>query len=165
MIDLVARIRRHVVEVGDCWEWQGAVQHNSPVPTLNWQGSTKPVRRHIAEARGDQVEDRVATYKCGNELCVNPDHVIVVTRRRVQKRTAQQGKQSNQLRKKKLADRARERSKLSIAIVAEIRGADLPQRQLAALYGVSQATISVIKRGMTWRDYSNPFTALIKGKK
>lgn len=162
MNKLLARIRKMVVEIGDCWEWQGALQHKSPVPTMNYGGSVKPVRRHIAEASGAVLAGKLATYSCGNQLCVNPDHVIVVTRRRLQQRTAKELKpQSNPMRIKKLSDIARARGKLTPELAQAIRDAEGTQRDIAARFGISQATVSVIKRGKTWRDYTNPFTQLI----
>lgn len=70
---------------------------------------------------------------------------------------------SSPLRMKKLADKARENSKLNSELAAEIRDAEGTQREIAARFGISQATVSVIKRGKTWRDYFNPFIQLIGG--
>lgn len=167
MEELIKRILSHVEEVGECWEWVGAVQSSAPTPMMRWAGSTKPVRRIIAQAQGKQVHGRLATCKCRNELCVNPEHVVVVTRQRLQELIAKERnyQATNFLRIKKLSDNARLHAKLTVEIAQEIRDADGTQRQIAARFGVTQATVSRIRRGETWRDYSNPFSALMKGKK
>lgn len=164
MDQLIERIRRHIEEVGDCWEWQGAMQSAAPVPVMNYKQSVMPVRRLIAIERGVIVKGKFATYRCGNQLCVNPDHVIVVTRQKLQKRIAAETKyQINPVRMQKLATFARARGKLTLELAQAIRDAEGSQRDIAKRFGVTQATVSVIKRGKTWRDYTNPFTQLIGG--
>jgi predicted XRE-type DNA-binding protein len=79
----------------------------------------------------------------------------------VQRRTTdEQGHQGNLVRRKKLADNARKRAKLTPELARQVREADGPQDRIAEQFGVSQATVSVIKRGKTWKDYSNPFAGL-----
>lgn len=164
MKELIERVLKHIDEVGDCWEWNGATQSNSPTPSINWKRQCKPVRRVLAEAMGKAIQGKFVTCKCRNELCVNPDHLLVVTRKRLQEMLAKERNyQVNPVRMKKLADKARLNSKLTVELAAEIRDAEGTQREIAARYGISQATVSVIKRGKTWRDYSNPFAQLIGG--
>lgn len=166
MSKLFIRIKTMIVEVGDCWEWQGALQHRSPVPVMNYNNQVQPVRRHIARELGIALQGKFATYRCGNPICVNPDHVIVVTRKRLQQRIAKEKMYaSSALRRKKLSDLARQRGKLTAEQAQAIRDAEGSQREIAARFGVSQATVSVIKRGKTWQDYSNPFAGLLGGKR
>lgn len=164
MDELIERVRRHIDEVGDCWEWNGATQSNSPTPAINWKRKVQPVRRLLASELGKQITGKFVTCKCRNELCVNPDHLLVVTRKRLQEMVSKERNyQVSPVRMKKLADKARRNSKLTVELAAEIREAEGTQRQIAARFGISQATVSVIKRGKTWRDYSNPFAQLIGG--
>ena len=164
MDELIERVRLHIDEIGDCWEWNGATQSNSPTPVINWKRKARPVRRFLAEQMGKQVTGKLVTCSCRNELCVNPDHLMVVTRKRLQEMIAKERNyQVSPVRMKKLADKARLNSKLTVELAAEIREAEGTQRAIAARYGVTQSTVSVIKRGKTWRDYSNPFAQLIGG--
>ncbi len=164
MKELIDRVLKHTEEVGDCWEWHGAMQSNSPTPVINYKRRHTPVRRLLAQYMGKAVKGKVVTCKCRNELCVNPEHLLVVSRKRLQEMISQERRYTTSpLRMKKLADKARLRSKLTLALAAEVREAEGTQRQIAARYGISQATVSVIKRGVTWRDYSNPFAQLIGG--
>jgi hypothetical protein len=164
MKELIERVRKHIEEIGDCWEWQGAMQSSAPTPMINYKRRCKPVRRVLAEAMGKPIQGKFVTCKCRNELCVNPDHLLVVTRKRLQEMLAKERNyQVNPVRMKKLADKARRNSKLTVELAAEIREAEGTQRAIAARYGITQATVSVIKRGKTWRDYSNPFAQLIGG--
>lgn len=158
---LIEQIRKHIVEEGDCWNWTGAVQTCGSVPTMNYKRKVGAVRRFILEEQGVDLSKRLATYTCGNPLCVNPEHVAPATRRAVQRRTTEeQGHQQGLLRRKKLADNARKRAKLNPELARQVREADGTQDQIAERFGISQATVSVIKRGVTWKDYSNPFAGL-----
>jgi len=164
MDELIERVRLHIDEIGDCWEWNGATQSNSPTPAINWKRKVQPVRRLLASEMGKQITGKFVTCKCRNELCVNPDHLLIVTRKRLQEMLAKERNyQVSPVRMKKLADKARLTSKLTVELAAEIREAEGTQRAIAARYGVTQSTVSVIKRGKTWRDYSNPFAQLIGG--
>lgn len=164
MKELIERVQKHIEEVGDCWEWQGATQSNSPTPVINFNFRSQPVRRLLAQAMGKRVEGMFVTCKCRNELCVNPDHLLVVTRKRLQEMlTKERNYQVNPVRMKKLADKARLNSKLTVELAAEIRDDEGTQREIAARYGISQTTVSTIKRGKSWRNYSNPFAQLIGG--
>lgn len=164
MKELIDRVRQHIEEIGDCWEWTGAMQSNAPTPMINYQRKSQPVRRLIAQHMGKVITGKLVTCKCRNELCVNPDHLLVVTRKRLQEMVSKERKYtSNPVRMRKLAAKARAHGKLTTELAAEIREADGSQREIAARYGVSQSTVSVIKRGVTWRDYSNPFAQLIGG--
>jgi predicted XRE-type DNA-binding protein len=160
-VTLIEQIRKHVVEEGDCWNWTGAMQTSGTVPTMNYKRKVGAVRRFILQEQGVDLSKRLATYTCGNPLCVNPEHVSPATRRAVQRRTTEeQGHQKSLLRRKKLADNARKRAKLNPELARQVREADGTQDEIAARFGVSQATVSVIKRGVTWKDYNNPFAGL-----
>ena len=164
--ELIERIRRHVDEVGDCWEWTGALQPGAPTPVMRYKQRTSQVRRFIALAQGKPLDGKLATCKCRNELCVNPDHVIVVTRKRLQAMVAKERNYATHpARMKKISDAARARGKLTLELALEIREAEGPQREIALRYGITQATVHAIKSGKTWRDYTNPFAALFGAKK
>lgn len=165
MSKLIETIKKHAVEVAGCWEWHGAMQMCGATPVMRWEGKTGAVRRYLAIELGlDLRGGRLATCKCGNWICVNPDHVQTVSRRQLQLRVVKHTKfNTNPVRMMRIAEQARKRSKINMEIAQQIREAEGVQREIAKQYGVSQYTVSCIKRGKTWRDYTNPFTALMKG--
>lgn len=169
MDDLIERIRRYIEEVGDCWEWMGAMQGRSITPVMRYHQRTSQVRRFIAEAQGKDLSNAklLATCSCRNPRCVNPEHVVVMTRKRFQELICRETDYSSSLvRNKKLADAARVRfARISPEVVAQIRDAQGVQKQIAKDFGVSQSTVSSIKRGETWKEYSSPFAGLFGGKK
>lgn len=165
MSTLIDQINARCVEVGDCWEWQGAMQACGSTPTVRVKGKTIGVRRLLLQHLGVNVRGKVCTYKCGNALCVNPEHLEAIGRKKLSRRLVKETNYTaGVLRKVKLAEKARHRSKLTIEIALEIRQAEGTQREIAARYGVSQATVSCIKRGATWKDYASPFAQLLGGK-
>lgn len=162
MSTLIDTITKHVVEDGDCWSWTGALQSCGATPTMNYKRKTGSVRRFILLERGPKANGMLATYSCGNPLCVHPEHVVWAKRKTVQQRTtAEQGHQNDILRRKKLADKARAKGKLNEELAAAVREAEGNQYEIAARFGISQATVSAIKLGKTWRTYgANPFAGL-----
>lgn len=160
---LLDRVRAKCVEDGDCWEWKGATQTRRRVtPVMKWEGKCRIVRQLLVLAKGIDPTGKVCTYKCGNPLCVNPDHLEVITKRKMGKRVnAMMKPNTNAMFRAKMAKAMRSRSKLTPEMVEQIRNAEGSQYEICERFNVSQQTISDIKRGRTWRDYSNPFTQLM----
>lgn len=162
MSQLIDRIRSRCEEVGDCWEWQGAVQQRSRTPVMRCNGQHRCVRRAVAEDLGHSIEGKVVTYRCGNHLCCNPEHVQVMTKTALQKRTNKHHVRYMSLsRRQRVAAARRATAKLTLEQVQAIREDARPQREIAKDYGVSQTTVSRIRRGEIWRNYTNPFIHLL----
>ena len=161
-MSIVDYVQARCHEVGECWEWTGAMQTRSRVPVMRYQGNSAPVRRVLAQALGHQIQGRVATFRCGNQLCCNPEHLWVTSKTILQRRTnATVVRYMHPTRRARVAAARRVGAKLSPESVAEIREDTRPQRVIAAAHGISQTTVSRIKRGALWRDYSNPFSHLL----
>ena len=161
VLDLV---RARAIDVDGCWEWQGALHVHGATPVVNFEGRVVAVRRLLALAANLPLEDRVASNKCGNKLCVRPSHVTTITRRELSLQTAALNRShSSPVTRKKIAERARATARLTMELAREIREASGSQREIAARYGTSQKMVWLIKNGRAWLDYSNPFTQLIRG--
>ena len=159
---LIEKIRRHIVEEGECWNWTGALQACGAVPTMNHAGRVGAVRRFILEEQGVVLGKRLATYTCGNPKCVNPEHVAPATRSALQKRlVAETGFNMNPARWTKLSDNARTWAKITLEIAEQIRNAEGTQREIAERFGVTQSIVSRVVLGKGWRTYvGNPFAGL-----
>jgi hypothetical protein len=159
---LLEKIRDKIVEEGDCWNWTGAVQTCGSVPTMNHKGKVGAVRRFILEDQGVELGKRLASYTCGNPQCVNPAHTAPISRRALQLRLVEEhGYASNPVRRKRLADNARKRAKITAEIAEQIRNGEGTQRERAERFGVSQSVVSRIVLGKGWRTYGgNPFAGL-----
>lgn len=147
-----------------CMNWQGAVQSACKSPIMrrgHAHGSS--LRRWLLEAvSGKKLpRSKMATYTCGNVKCVKLEHLAAVTRADIQRRNDAQFDAAARIQKShRIVVKARARAKLSVEIAREIRAAEGPQREIASRFGVSQTTVGLIRRGVTWRDLSNPFARL-----
>lgn len=163
---LIERVQSSAVQDGDCWRWIGARQTNGSTPVMQWQGKVGNVRRFILIDAGVAMGRMLAGVSCGNPECVNPAHVVKVSRRQVSQEAADaMDHTSKTLRAMRTAAAARTRrnNKLTEQGAASIRLDYRPQRMIAAEYGVTQHTVWAIKAGRMWREYrasANPFSAL-----
>lgn len=127
---------------GVCWFWQGA--------TVNDYGRFRGVRAHrlaYTIAKGEIPEELMVRHLCGNKLCCNPCHLEIGT----MADNAQDGIRLGEI----LRGSANGRAKLTEDDVAYIRANPdkLSGRNLALKFGVSAATISLIRSGRRWGNY------------
>jgi hypothetical protein len=147
MKKLVERIKSRSVEVGECWEWRGAKQHQSTTPMINYNRRSMSVMRALAKNAGKEVTGLVATTSCRNPMCVNPAHLVLLSRgdllvkvsgeQQFQKRTASRLAVSNGSKRRKLSHEA----------VKEIRNSQEDRGALALTYGVTRSHINAIISG------------------
>lgn len=89
MTDLPANVARHVQADGDCVIWLGA-RNNRGYGSVGVGGKrTALVHRHVYEATVAPIPaDMTIDHLCRNKLCVNVEHLEVVTRSENSKRAA-----------------------------------------------------------------------------
>lgn len=161
MMTLTEKIQRHVTIEGDCWEWCGCT--NGPIPTMRHGGQVANVRRLVLIDRGVPMKGFIATYTCGNPMCVNPEHTARSSRAQMNRRImADMSSATNALRSRRIAEvKRRTEAKLSQADVEQIRESGDTHQHLAARFGVTKSIIGRIKRGEMWRTFSaSPFGGL-----
>jgi hypothetical protein len=122
------------------------------------------VRRWIAEkVLNKNTRKLFVTFTCNNPMCVNPDHVAVVTRGKLQKMHADRTQYgTNPARCKKLSDGRRAVSKYTLEDVKTVREWQGSQRELSRLKGWNFDWINAVARNKIWKDYSNPFAGLMR---
>jgi hypothetical protein len=130
---------------GVCWFWKGAVSTG--------YGRFRGIRAHRLAyeiAKGEIPEDLMVRHLCGNKLCVNPSHLEVGT----MKDNSQDGIRLGEI----LRGPANGKAKLSEGDVRYIRANpdELSGRNLAMKFGVSPATISLIRSGRRWGHFDPP---------
>lgn len=152
-------------EVGECWEWQGALSSGGPIFGRNGVANIS-VRRLIVDHRGQPRSTRhVVTTTCNNPRCVNPAHVVVRPKAyAIARAAATTGAWQNPARRQRIATWARAaKAVITPEQAADIRLAPGKQTDIAAQYGISKQTVSQIKRGANWVDHHNPFAGLMRG--
>lgn len=147
---------------GDCLVWDGGVAHNAPYMAV--QKKSTPVRRWIAEnIQGKKTKGMFVTFTCHCNMCVNPDHIAVMTRAKLQKLHADRLQYAtNPVRCAKLSKAARARFKTTEEDVEKARNDPRSIRVVAAEIGRSFDFVQKIRSGETWKKYDNPFAGLMR---
>ena len=113
----------------ECRRWRGSINSNGhPVFQVETRKTRQAARVAYALAYGEVPEGLAVVHACGNTLCVNPDHL-------------------------NLADPSElvPQSKLTPAEAVLIRESDLPVKEVAELYGITQSTVYGIRAGRIWK--------------
>lgn len=135
-----------------CWLWLGAADNNGYGTFRGGRNKRKAHRLAYAAFVGPIPEGMHVCHHCDTPACVNPEHLFLGTHADNMADCARKGRARTQ---RKILSRPRgERHHnvvLSTADVIAIRASSMPQRTLAALYGVCQGTISHIKTGRNRR--------------
>lgn len=141
---------------GRCWEWKGSC-NSTGYGTVSWAGKVYTAHRVAAWLSGlvdspsaptDSREATHVLHKCDNRKCCNPEHFFLGTY------TDNMCDAYNKQRKAQPRGANHANAKLTTQHVAEIRtrySKGEKQVSLAAEFGVSQRTISLIVRGETYR--------------
>lgn len=133
----------HVAEQPDgCWLW-------TAFRMANGYGFFRLSDRHELAHRtsyrlfiGELVDGLDVMHSCDNSGCVNPDHLSLGTRKENMAHAVAAGRMA--------VGEHHGRAKLSEPEVIAIRDAAGTQREIAAMFGVSQGHVSDIKRGTKW---------------
>lgn len=159
---LSERLRKFVTpgKANECWEFDGS-RHDFGYGLMRIEGKMVGAHRiAYTVGKGPIPQGKYVLHKCDNPPCCNPDHLYAGTQlnnvrdRNVRNRTAKGPGRAALQRKICRRGSDHQDAKLSEHQVSCIRVmyADhgWRQRELAVLYGVSQATISAMTLRKTW---------------
>lgn len=133
-----------ITECG-CLVWMGPSSKRTGYGHMALKGKAKMPHRVAWEVAFGPIPDgKMVLHRCDIRTCVNPAHLFLGTHKENMRDMAAKGRAAS-------GDRSWA-AKLSAKEVNEIRGSLLSQSQLAADYGVCQATISNIKTMKNWRN-------------
>lgn len=147
-----------VTETG-CWIWTGGFGRKNYGRFR--VGGKKVVSSHrfsYALHKGPIPDGLCVCHKCDTPQCVNPDHLFVATNEENTADRVRKGRTvSGRSGAKNPPKHARHhQAKLSQSDVDEIRRlaseGRMTQREIAALFGISQANVSTIKCGVSWYE-------------
>lgn len=143
-LDLVSAFKWYMPEdppVSGCWDWRGCLNNG-----YGFYGAERQyVYAHVVsyELHVGPTNGLWVLHECDRPICVQPNHLhlgsnaLNVEERERRGRSAKRARNGN--------------AKLSEAEVEFIRSSSLSQVSVASLLGVSQSTISSIRRRETWK--------------
>ena len=141
-----------------CLLWTLAMK-NGPIAHI--QGRAWKVRHlvyRLVHPRGPGKGQLPLPTVCGNARCVHPDHLTLAGRN-----SHVVGAQRSPVHCMNIARARRAGSaKLTAEQAREIRASNEPLAVLIARYGISQSVASRVRSGQAWKDYTNPFSQLMR---
>lgn len=159
------RFFRKVNVAGDCWLWTGAMDHNgSGMFSVGGSRDAHGKRRNsmVLAHRvayemhfgpipaGTGPHGTCVLHSCLRFDCVNPAHLYVGTAHDAVRAMDARGRRVNAPSRGEAHGSARLTEKKVREIVAAFRDGGITQKRLAAIYGVSNATINHIFTGRLW---------------
>lgn len=145
----IAAIKRRSAKEGDCQVWIGTLRRNRPSYVIYYK-EDQPQYRHPARVLWEiTTGSTLGLYeqlvpKCKNDLCISPEHQVLTSGR------SRGGGRGTSSKGKKAWDRITRRQVEAIRFMYEKKRAT--QVELAAAFKVSQAAISRICSGETFKD-------------
>jgi hypothetical protein len=143
-------LKRVWIDSRGCWLWLGS-KNRSGYGSLSLNG--KHCAAHRMSYRlfvGDIPHGMFVCHHCDVKACINPEHLFIGTAADNMQDAAAKGLT---VRGDKNGARHHDKLKLSMSLAQEIRvrrGAGESLKDLAAAYGVSQSSISMVCCGKRW---------------
>lgn len=124
-------------EVNGCWICTSHTTDSNGYPQVGVKGKRWQLHRHVYTLyNGDIKEGMVIRHTCDVKNCINPDHLIVGT------------KKDNA---RDASERGRWNTKLTPAAVVFIKSNPMMTKfSLAKIFGVNSNSIGAIRRGRSW---------------
>lgn len=160
MSEQILKLKAKTTELADCWLWTKATDSSGyPITSSN---GCKLVRRLMFELNGGTLAARVPIVTtCEERLCINPEHLMPSSIKKVAKKAAKNGAWTGLVRGAKISAKKRETSKINMDIARAIRFSAEPSRTVAAQYGIHKTLVQRIRNGTAWKDHTNPFAGLM----
>ena len=134
-------------EPGNCWLWQGDTNHNG-YGVFVYQGRKHPAHElALSFTTGEKRLDALDTcHVCDNPPCCNPTHLRFDTRLSNVREMYERGRAA---RPGRLTDE-------QVVLMRERRAAGALQKDLARDFGITDGQVSLIIRGLRWKDVGGP---------
>ena len=138
--------KKYVIKESGCWIWTSGTRPNNKgvLYPRHWTDGGKSVGAHrfsFELSNGKIPKGMYVCHKCDTPLCVNPDHLFVGSHDDNMRDMVKKGRSFTGRGEDKKG-----RSKLTNVQAEIIRRHDMPQSKIAAMFGISQTTVSRIKR-------------------
>lgn len=130
-----------------CWVWLGSL-NNGYGQFRRDDGSIILSHRlsHLMHS-GSSIDGLVVMHKCDNPKCVNPDHLALGT----QAENVQDMREKGREKKRGAPGMQHGMSKLTDALVVEIRGSQESGPSIAKRLGISTTTVYDVRNRRIWK--------------
>lgn len=120
-----------------CWLWTDCLHHNGYGQISLGRGKPSGRAHRISWElnKGPVPAGALVLHKCDVRSCVNPDHLFL-------------GTPAENMNDMIAKGRAKHPRKFSSSQIDQIRNSQAPQKDIAALFGISQAYVSQIRSGI-----------------
>lgn len=152
-IRTLQHVHDRCIEEGDCLLWQGTTTSNRyPAATVN--AKRVLLSRWVLKQAGRTFgANQVATATCGNRLCLNPEHLEIITRATSVRRSYVNRRHDYPSRLRSAISNGT--AKLDWDKVRAIRALPEEQRkpdEIAVRYGISRRAVQDVIKGDSWRE-------------
>lgn len=139
--------------------WEGAFDGRLRRCVVHINGQRYDMRRTLYEIRYGVKLNPTQTLRprCQHETCMSPGCQELLERK------GQPGTKHNLATKQKLAEAKRSKSKYGAELIKIVKSSEKSYDRIARETGMPVSTVGAIKTGRLWKDYSNPFAALMQG--
>lgn len=155
------RFRAKIKQDSGCHEWTGAQDRNGYGLTTINDKTFRALRLLYALEFGGIGDEMCVCHRCDNRICMNPDHLFLGTNQENTQDKVVKGRQSQGER--------HSRNGLKNGVVAEIirryEAGGVRQIDLAAEYGVTQAQVSHMVLGKSWKCVGSSAESLARQQK
>ena len=143
-------LKSRLITDSGCWQWTAGVTSKG-YGKIKSHGRTCSVHRFSWDTfkREPIGPGLMVLHRCDNKRCFNPDHLFLGTHHDNMRDMREKG------RSFRPAGEAHNLAKLTEGQVREIRSAVGFQREIAARYGVSASSVSMIRSGKAWAHLSD----------
>lgn len=128
-----------------CWVWKGN-KSSDGYGRVRLNGKKR--RAHIISYEhiyGTVPEGKMVCHRCGNRLCINPEHLYAGTSVDNYADMVRHGTSNRPFGERTT------KAKLTESQVLEIRRSHKTTRELAKVYGVGKSTVQQARSGETWK--------------
>lgn len=140
---------KKVIRQQGCWEWDGAINSCGYTSMKGKQGH----RVSWEIYRGPIPQDLYVLHTCDNRRCTNPDHLFLGTNDDNMKDMVVKGR--GRSCPGDTSPNAKLTQKQAEEIRVEYNNSRVSQQAIADRFNVSQRVISLIVRGITYRENPN----------
>ena len=144
------RFEDKVIKIGECWIWN-AGKYGNNYGAFYYNGKQRLAHRASYMIYVGEIPDGMCVcHRCDVHECVNPEHLFLGTLSDNMQDCKRKGRSVNPVLPGETNGRAKLTAEQVVEIMSRIKSGET-QISLSKEFGITQASISLIVRGVNWR--------------